>query len=56
MMHADDMYATIRDRQRDLQEEAAAAAARAPVIDEPVLTLPAIALAWQVADLLDQVS
>ena len=56
MMHADDLYATIRERQHDLQEEAASAAARAPIAAEPVLSLPAITLAWQLADLLDQAS
>jgi hypothetical protein len=52
MMHADDLYTTIRDHQRDLRQEAASAAS-ATIVDEPVLTLPAIALAWQLADLLD---
>jgi hypothetical protein len=53
MMHPDDLYVTIRDRQREMREEAAGA----PQAEaEYVLTLPAIALAWQLAELLDRAS
>ena len=53
MMHADDLYATIRDRQEELRREASAGA---PIGHEPVLTLATIALAWQTADLLEAAS
>jgi hypothetical protein len=53
MIHADDLYAVVRDRQQSLRQ---GAAREAPPVaaEEPVLSLPALALAWQVAELLER--
>jgi hypothetical protein len=53
MIPADDLYAVVRDRQESLRQEAAREAPLTAA-EEPVLTLPALALAWQVAELLER--